>query len=111
MKFTNNGTDLEIYEKDYADYRQKLDESFCFPAYDPVDFKRQLEIVKKYLPESETEVLYVDDSEIEHFNRVFSFFDRLAINKGGYIKAVIDFVNRDAYIITRINFIELRRSQ
>ncbi len=106
MKFTNNGSDLEIYEKNYADYRQKIDESFCFPAYDPVDFERQLEMLKKCLPERETEVLYVDDSEIEHFNRVFSFFDRLAINKGGYIKAVIDFINRDAYITTRINFIE-----
>ena len=106
MKFTNNGTDLEIYEKDYADYRQKLDESFCFPTYEPDDLERQSEILKNYLPERETEVLYIDDSEIEHFNRVFSFFDRLAINKGGYIKAVIDFANRDAYIITRINFIE-----
>lgn len=106
MKFTNSGAELEIYEKDYADYRQKLDESFYFPTYEPDDLERQAEILKNYLSESETEVLYVDDSEIEHFNRVFSYFNRLAIRKSGHIKAVIDFVNKDAYITTQINFIE-----
>ncbi len=106
MKFTNNENDLEIYEKDYADYKEKLDEAFDFPTYNSVDFERQVVRLKKYLPESETEVLYVDNAEIEHFNKVFSSFDRLAIKKGGYIKAVIDFVNRDAYIMTRIDFIE-----
>lgn len=108
MRFTNNGAEPEvvIYEKDYAEYKRNVDESVTYPAFDIDELESQMEALKDFFPESETELLYVDPLEVKHFNRVFYGMKRLAIQEGGYIKAVMDFSKHDAYIVTKIDFIE-----
>lgn len=108
MRFTNNGAEPEvvIYEKDYAEYKRNVDESVTYPAFDIDELESQMEALKDFFPESETELFYVDPLEVKHFNRVFYGMKRLAIQEGGHIKAVMDFSKHDAYIVTKIDFIE-----